>query len=161
MRRWFKAPVTLVPLVQDPLHPLCFHSNIKYCFLYFEHLHMVSFTIIHAIEHLTYRQDGGVERGTCLTYQSVRLCWFKTYSYHFVEIPKEGIVSIILNTCTWCHLPLSMLLTSKQTGRMAEWYEALLSMHQSLRWCGFQSNSWHFVDIPIQSIVSLILKTCP
>ena len=32
----------------------------SYVFLYFEHLHIVSFTIIHAIDQKIYRQDGRV-----------------------------------------------------------------------------------------------------
>eukprot|EP00493_Phyllostaurus_siculus_P011318 UN11476 len=33
---------------------------------------------------------------------------FKSHSSHFVDIPKQSIVSCILNTCTWYHLPSSI-----------------------------------------------------
>ena len=32
--------------------------------------------------------------------------------------------------------------------------------HQSLRWPWYESNTWHFVGIAIQSIISFILNTC-
>ncbi len=60
MRRWFKAPGTSVVWVQGLLLSIFWHSYTKYCFLYFEHLHMVSITIINAIDYFPYRQDGRV-----------------------------------------------------------------------------------------------------
>ena len=58
VRRWFKASVTSVTWVWVPLLSICWHSWREYCFFYFENLHMSSSTIIHAIDHKTYRQDG-------------------------------------------------------------------------------------------------------
>ena len=60
LRHWFKAPVTSVSWVWFPLLWFCWHPYTKYCFPYFEHLHMVSSTIIHSIDLITYRQDGWV-----------------------------------------------------------------------------------------------------
>ena len=60
LRRLLKAQVTLVVWVRFPLLSFCWHSYTKYCFLYIEHLHMISSTIIHAIDQTTYRHDGGV-----------------------------------------------------------------------------------------------------
>ena len=97
-KRWFKAPVSSVPWVQDPLLSFC-------------------------------RQ------------------------------PIQSIVSFILKTCTWYLVPLSMLLNTKHTGRMAEWYEALFHGYQSLRCCGFKFHSCHFVDIQTQRLVYFILNT--
>ena len=51
----------------------------------------------------------------------------------------------------------SMPLTTKHTGRMAEW--SCLS-HQSLRWRGFKSHSCYFLDIPIQNNISCFFNTC-
>ena len=112
---------------------------------------MVLSTIIHAIDHTTYRQDGRVVFGAGLRHQSLQWRGFVSHSCYFVEIPIQSIVSCILNTCTWYLLPSSMPLSTQHTGRMAE---------QSLRWHGFESNSCHFVDITIQSIVSCILNSC-
>ena len=72
---------------------------------------MLSSTIIHAYDHKTYRQDCREDWGAGLRHQSLQWHGFESYSCHFANIPKEKIVSIILDTCTWCHLPFSMLLT--------------------------------------------------
>ncbi len=58
LRRWFNTPVTLMAWIRVLLLSFCWHSYTKICSLKFEHLHMVSSTIIHAIDHKTYRQDG-------------------------------------------------------------------------------------------------------
>ena len=187
MRRWFPGTSLFGAVGSSPTPVIFWHSYTMYCFLYFEHLHMVSPTTIHAIDHKRYRQDGRVVWGvgiraldTSMAWVRVpflSLCWYpiqsivsfilknrhmvsstiiyaidhktyrqdcreewgagfrhqslrwrrvESYSYDLVDIPKEIIVSIILNTCTWCHLPLSMLLTSKQTGRMAVWSKVLV-----------------------------------
>ncbi len=72
LRRWFKAPVTSVAWVRVPILSFYWHFYTQYCFLYFEHLHTVSSTIIHAIENKTYRQDGRVVWGAGIRYQSLR-----------------------------------------------------------------------------------------
>ena len=87
---------------------------------------MVSSTIIHAIEHITYRQNGRVVEGDGLRINSLWLCGFESHSKNIVDIPKESIISFILNTCIWCHLPLSILMTKKHTGKMAEWSMVLV-----------------------------------
>ena len=94
--------------------------------MYFEHLKMVSSTIINAVEHTTYRQDGRVVGGAGLRRLSLWWFWFESHSCHFVDIPIQSIVFCILNTCTWYYLPSSMLLTIQHTERMAEWSEALV-----------------------------------
>ena len=112
--------------VRVPLLSVYWHSYTKYCFPYFKHLHMVSFTIINTIDLKTYRQDGWVEWTAGFRHQSLWWRGFESYHCHFVDIPKESIVSFILNTCTWCYLHSSMQLTTKHTGRMAEWYKELV-----------------------------------
>ena len=87
---------------------------------------MVSSTIIHAIEHITYRQNGRVVEGDGLRIKSLWLRGFESHSKNLVDIPKESIISFILNTCIWCHLPLSILMTKKHTGKMAEWSMVLV-----------------------------------
>ncbi len=82
--------------------------------------------------------------------------WVPVPLLSLCDIPFEIIASFILKTCIWYLLPLSMLLITKHTGRMAEWYEALVYGHQSLCGRGFESLSCHYVDILIQSVVSLI-----
>ena len=79
------------------LQSFLWHSYTKYCFLYFEHLHMVSTTIIHAIDYTTYRQDGQVVYSAGLRKQSLWLRWFESHSCHFVDIPIQSIVSFFLN----------------------------------------------------------------
>ncbi len=106
-----KASVTSLAGVQDPFLSFMLTSYTKNCFLYFQYLHMVSFSIIHAIDLKTYRQDGREDWGAGFRHQSLQWHGFESYSCHFANIPKESIVSIILNTYTWCHLQFSMLLT--------------------------------------------------
>ncbi len=79
MRRWFKVPVNLMVWVRVLLLPLCWHSYTKYCFPYFEHLHMVSLTIIHSIDLKIYREDDQVEWGAGFRHQSFRWCGFESY----------------------------------------------------------------------------------
>ena len=126
MRRWFKAPVSLVTLVRVQLQLFCWHSFTNYCFLLFEHLHMVSSTIIHAIEHTTNRQNGAVVYVSGLRHQSFLWRGFESNSCHFDDILTQSIVSFILNTCTWYLLSSSVLLTKQHASRMAEWSKALL-----------------------------------
>ena len=126
LRRCFKAPDTSLVLVRVPLLSYCRHFYTKYCFLYFEHMHIVYSTIIHAIDHKKYRQDGRVVWGAGLRHQSLRWCGFEFHSCHFVDIPIQSIVSFILNTCTWYLLPISMLLTRKHTSNTAEWSKLLV-----------------------------------
>ena len=102
---WFKAPVTSVALVWVPLLTFSRHCYTKYCILYIEHLQMVSSTIIHAIDHTTYRQDGRVVWGAGLRHQELWWCGFQAYSSQYYDIPIQSIVSFILNTCTWYLLP--------------------------------------------------------
>ncbi len=52
--------VDSVPCVLVPFLTFCRHCYTKYCILYIEHLQMVSSTIIHAIDHKTYRLNGRV-----------------------------------------------------------------------------------------------------
>ena len=87
---------------------------------------MVSFTIINTIDLKTYRQDGWVVWTAGFRHQSLWSRRFEFYHCHFVDLSIQSIVSFILNTCICCHLPLSMLLTSKHTAKMAMWYEALV-----------------------------------
>ncbi len=87
---------------------------------------MVSSTIINAIEYITYRQDCRVVLGAGLRRWSLYWRWFDTQLRHFVYITIQSIVSFILNTCTWYVLPFVMLLTTKYTGRIAEWSKALV-----------------------------------
>lgn len=95
-------------------------------YLYFEHLHMVSSTIILPNEKKAHRQDDRMVYGAGLGHQS--LCWhgLESNSSHFVNIAIQSIVSFILNTCKCYLLPSSMLLTSKHTAGIAEWYETLV-----------------------------------
>ena len=58
VRHWLKAPCTLIKWVRVPLKSFFWHSYTKYYFLYFEHLKMVSNTIMNSIDNKTYRQDG-------------------------------------------------------------------------------------------------------
>ena len=62
---------------------------------FFEHLHMVSPTIINAIEHTTYRQDGRVVLGADLRRRSLYWRGFESQSCHFVEITIKSLVSLI------------------------------------------------------------------
>ena len=126
LRHWFNASFTSMEWVRVPLQSFCWHSYTKYCFLYFKHLHMVSSTIIHAIDFKTYRQDGRVVWGASLMHQSLWLRGFESHICHSVNIPLQSIVSFILNTCTWYLLPSSMLLTTQHTSRMVEWSKALV-----------------------------------
>ena len=48
-----KAPDNSLVLVRVPLLSYCRHFYTNYCILYFEHLHIVYSTIIHAIDHKT------------------------------------------------------------------------------------------------------------
>ncbi len=54
---WFKAQFISMELVRVPLLSIYLHSYTKYCFVYFEHLHIVTSSIINAIDQTTYRQD--------------------------------------------------------------------------------------------------------
>ena len=126
LRRWFTALDTSMALVRVRILSVCWHSYTKYCFPYFKHLHMVSSTIINTIDFKTYRQDGWVEWTAGFRHQSLWWRGFESYHCHFVDIPKESIVSFILYTCSWCYLHSSMQLTTKHTGRMAEWYKELV-----------------------------------
>ena len=121
---------------------------------------MLSSTIIHAYDHKTYRQDGRVVWGDGLWAPVTSVAWVPFPLLLFCDIPIQSIVSFILNTCKLYLLPLSILLTTKHTGRMVEKYEALVYGHQPVRWRGLASNSFRFVDIPIQSVASFILNTC-
>ncbi len=58
LRPWFKAPFTFMEWVCVQLQSFCWHSYTKLSFLYFEPLHIISFTIILAIDQEIYRQDG-------------------------------------------------------------------------------------------------------
>ena len=69
----------------------------KYCFRCFEHLHKVSSTIIHAIEHTIYRQDSRVVRGTGSTHQSLQCPGFETHSFHYVDILYQVLFSLFWN----------------------------------------------------------------
>ncbi len=100
LRCWFKAPVTSLAWVRVQLLSFWWNSYTKYCFPYFDHLHMVSSTIIDAIDLKTYRQDGRVEWGAYLRHQSLRWRGVESYSCHFVDIPKWNLLSFILNTYT-------------------------------------------------------------
>ncbi len=111
--------------VRVPFLTFCRHCYTKYCIFYIEHLQMVLSTIIHAIDHSTYRWDGHVVWSAGLRHQSLQWRGFVSHSCHFVDIPIQSIVSFILNTCTWYLLSLFRLLTTKHTGRMAEWSKAL------------------------------------
>ncbi len=82
---------------------------------------MVFFTIIDAIDHKTYRQDGRLVRGAGFRAPVTWVAWVPVPLLSFCDIPIQSIVSFILNTCRWYLLSLSMLLTAKNTGRMAEW----------------------------------------
>ena len=86
---------------------------------------MVSSTIIHPNDQKAYRQDGRVVYGAGLGHQSLWWHGLESNSSHFVNIAIQSIVSFILNLCKWYLLPSSMLLTSKHTGGIAEWYETL------------------------------------
>ncbi len=109
LRHWFKAPVTLVAWVRVPLLSFCWHSYRKYCFLYFEHLHVVSSTIMYAIYH---------------THQGRLAEWTKALvlgTSHFGGVGSSPtpvilltflykvLFSLILSTCTW-YLPPSYML---------------------------------------------------
>ncbi len=90
---------------------------------------MVSSTIIHAIDQTTYRQNGWVVYVAGLRHQW--LGWFGSESHssrcvNIPIIPIQSILSFILKTCTLYLLPLSMLLTTKYTGRMAKWSKLLV-----------------------------------
>ena len=63
-----------------------------------------------------------------MTEWSKSLWWrgFDSHSCHFVDIPIQIIVSFILNTCRWYLLTSWKLLTTKHTGRIAEWSKALV-----------------------------------
>ena len=87
---------------------------------------MVSSTIINAIKHTTYRQDGRVVLDASLRRWSLYWRGFESQSRHFVDITIQSIVPFILNTCTWYVVPSLMLLTIKYTGSMAQWYEELV-----------------------------------
>ena len=106
-----REPVTSMVWIQVSLLSFCWHSNTKYCFLYFEHLQLVSSTLIHAIDNTTYRQNGWVVYVAGLRLQSLLLRGFKTNSYHLCWHPIQNIVSLISNNCTWYLVPSSMLLT--------------------------------------------------
>ncbi len=110
LRGWFKASVNLVVWVRVLLLSFCLNSYIKNCFLYFEHLHMVSSTIIYATDLITYRKDGRIVLAACLRNQSFRWCEFEYHSCHFVDIAIQRIVSFIWtpargiiyhNPCFW------------------------------------------------------------
>ncbi len=106
---------------------------------------MASSTLVHAIDQTTYRQDGWAVHVAGLRLQSFLLRRFKFPSSHFVDIPIKRIVSCFLYTCTWYHLPSSMLLTSNKQARWPEWYEAMVYGHQSLRYRGFETHSCHLL----------------
>ncbi len=153
------SSVTSVAWVQVPLLSFCWHFNTKYCFLDFEQLHKVSSTIIHANEHTIYRQDDRVVRYAGLRHQSPWCRGFETHSCHFNDIlykvlfpllwtPAHGI--FYHNPFYWSH------------NIQAEWLSGLnrrLSLQWFL-WRGFKSHSCHFLNIPIQNIISCILNTC-
>ncbi len=71
LRSWFKVPFTSMEWVRVPLQSFCWNSYTKCCLLYFEHLHMVSSTVIHAFDHQTYRQDDQVIWGAGIRHQSL------------------------------------------------------------------------------------------
>ena len=62
MAEWYEALVLGIrhygAVGSRPTPVILLTSYTKYCFLYFENMQMVSFTIIHAIDHKTYKQDG-------------------------------------------------------------------------------------------------------
>ncbi len=93
-----------------------------------------------------YRQNGWVVYVAGLRHQSRLWLGFKSNSCHFIDIPKESIVSCILNTCTLYHLPLSMLMTTKYTSKTAELSKVLVygtSHFCGVGWVPLQSFYWH------------------
>ncbi len=121
LRPLFKAPVTSMALDRVPLLSFCLHSYIKVFFMYFEHQHMVSSTIIHANDQKPYRQDGRVVQGAGLRHQALWWRWFESHSCYFFDLPIQSLVSFILNVCTWDLLPLSIQLITQHITRVAKW----------------------------------------
>ncbi len=117
-----KAAVTSVSWVQVQLQLFCWHSYTKYFLLYFEDLHMVSSTIINAIDHKTCRQNGWVVYVTCLRPQPLLWRGLESHSCRVDDIPIQNIVSFILNTSTEYLLPSSMLLINN---KQAKWLSDL------------------------------------
>ncbi len=78
LRCQFKAQVTSVAWLWVPLLTFCRHLYTKYCFPSFEHLHMVSSTIIDGIDLKTYRHDGWVQWGAGFTHHSLQWRGFKS-----------------------------------------------------------------------------------
>ncbi len=93
MAEWYEAQVQRAEQVSavGPRAPrvIMLTSHTKYCFPYFEILHMVFSTIIRAVDCKTYRQDGRVVRGDGSRHQSIRRFGFKTHSCHFIDIPIQ------------------------------------------------------------------------
>ena len=95
MRRWFPGTSLFGAVGSSPTPVIFWHSYTMYCFLYFEHLHMVSPTTIHAIDHKRYRQDGRVVWGAGLKSRSLRWRGLESQSLHFVDITIQSIDSLI------------------------------------------------------------------
>ena len=89
----------------SPTPVILLTSQKKFYFIYFEHLHIVSSTIIHAIDNKTYRQDGRVVLGGGLRDVSLRWRGFESHSWNFVDVAIQSIVSYILNICKLYLLP--------------------------------------------------------
>ena len=116
------------------LQLFCWQFYTKYFFLYFEHLQMVSSTMIHAIDLKTYRQDGRVVWGAGLKH------WCKA-PVTSVALVRVDLQSFCWHCCTkYCFLYFKHFQMVSPTIMNASWFE---------------SNSSYFVDIPIQSMFPL------
>ena len=126
--------------------PFCWHFYTKYCILYIEHLQMVSFTIINAIDLKTYRQDGLVEWTTGYRHQSLLWRGFKPNSCHFGDILYKVLLTLFWTPSHGisfhhpCNCPHSI-----QTGwpsGLRRWFKALVT-RVALVGVPFPSLCWH------------------
>ena len=69
--------------------------------------------------------------------QVTPVAWVQVLHLIFFDNPEESIVPLILNACKSCHLPLSMLLTTKHTNKIDEWSKVLVNCTSHFGGVGF------------------------